>query len=72
MSLNSHNKAQAFGSGHYFTHLILPQKNLNSLVIWYVRSRKIESVRVSKYKLRIFCKDNDYFGERNPINMLGW
>ena len=26
MSLNSHNKAQAFGSGHHFTHLILPQK----------------------------------------------
>lgn len=70
MSLSSNNKAQAFDSGHYFIHLILLQKKIsNSLVIWCVRSGKLESVRVYKYKLRIFCKDSGYMGGRNKIVM---
>lgn len=65
MSLSSNNEAQAFDSGHYFIHLILLQKkNSNSLVVWCVRSGKLESVRVYKCKLRIFCKDSGYMGGR--------
>ena len=64
MSLSSNNKAQTFDSGHYFIHLILFQKKIsNSLVIWCVRSGKLESVRVYKCKLRIFCKDSGYMGK---------
>lgn len=70
MSLSSNNIAQAFDSGHYFIHLILLQKKFsNSLVIWCVRSGKLESVRVYKCKLRIFCKDSGYNGGRNKIVM---
>lgn len=70
MSLSSNNKAQGFDSGDYFTHLILLQKKISkSLAIWCVRSGKLESVKVYKCKLSIFCKDSGYMGGRNKIVM---
>lgn len=70
MSVSSCNKAQTFGLGDYFIHVILLQKkNLNSLVIWCVGSRKLKSVSIHKCKLRMFYKDSGYFGRRNEIAM---
>lgn len=70
MSLSSNNKVQAFDSVHYFIHLILLQKKIsNSLVIWCVRSGKLESVKVYKCKLRTLCKLSGSMGGRYQIVM---